>query len=105
MKWIIIVLSFVFVSDISAQTNGFYQCQDQVPQEICPQKVQIQYHNGEVDTMSITYSGNCADDGPYFYICDGKVCENGGITITWKNATEYIWNNFNAGFQCTFSKN
>lgn len=77
---------------------------------ICTQKVRPYVWDGELTGIDVTYTGDCADQGPFNYPCstegdDSKaVCESGGVRITVLTETQYRWENLDYGFEAVFVK-
>jgi len=82
--------------------SGLYQATTSHGPELCPHRVRVRHWGEESYSLSVYYSGDCADQGPYRYDCawggpiDGPLgwtCINGLIEFQIVTPTRYIWRN------------
>lgn len=94
------VLAMMTLSVISASSafarlaTGYYIPTRSNNKSVCPQRVKTIYQDGELTALRVFYSGDCADDGPFFYYCDEKlICSQGDISYKIRSSTTYSWRN------------
>ena len=78
---------------------------------ICPQRVRVKNLPGRPTQLSVIYSGDCGDQGPFTYDCflggpEGgplkQVCLQGDIEFEILDARHYQWSNRAYGFHALF---
>jgi hypothetical protein len=91
--------------------SGLYQATTSNGPELCPQRVRVKQWGAENYALSVYYSGECADQGPYLYECawggpidgtSGWTCLNGLIEFQIVTPTRYLWRNRSYQFEGVF---
>ncbi len=78
---------------------GIYTCIQGNNDSICDQDLKPYWVGNTLTAVRVEYVGWCGSMGPYTYPCKGQVCEDAGIRIEFKSATQYQWENKQYGFR------
>lgn len=86
--------------------SGVYLCSPPCTRDdICPQRVKVIERPMET-LLSVTYEGDCADNGPYLYLCtedkNSALCEAPGASFVITSDHSYIWKNTDYNIESTF---
>jgi hypothetical protein len=86
--------------------SGYYVAVSSSGPELCPHQVRVRTQESSMEHIRVSYSGDCADQGPFRYDCfyggpaqgpEGTVCLNNNIEFEITSPESYIWRNRDYG--------
>lgn len=100
MKYIIPILLFSTTALASIQpTPGLFRCKEGNNDSVCDQRIRV-----TPTSMRVTYVGDCGEQGPYTYYCQGEECSDGAILVSYRDEDHYRWENLSYNIYCEMEK-
>lgn len=100
MKYLILILllsSHAFASE--APSSGLFRCKEGNNNSVCDQQIKV-----TPTSMRVMYVGDCGEQGPYTYYCEGEECSDGAILVSFRDKDHYRWENLSYSIYCEMEK-